>query len=406
MPKLPEGTEDSGLWQWNTGQTTKDISVTTDRSAVYRVTYTNQKGVKSEQVFTVAVEGDCMPSRTKQSIHANGEQIGDTTATVFYGDKLTLSASDVAGWWTEVCWDNGQKGNELTLQAVTTERTVRGYIVNQGGRKEMVSYRLKVKYIQPDMEVNGVVKENTSMIIAKTGDAIVLQPHVPAALGAVSYEWSNGSTESALDLGAIETSGIYTVKVSWEGHSETFTYEVFVKATDSSRIIPSGNYMLHHVATDTYLTNNGLQQAVTFTEGNASAPTANQIWFIEATNKRHSLQSLADSLSLGTIGKTIAGVLKSFYFEGAEGIDRYAMHANSGSSARYWTATDDGRLSISTTAALTDFPFELIPVNNLNGIKSLHLPTGTSHLYDLQGRSWKAPIHKGIYIRNGRKFVK
>ena len=102
---------------------------------------------------------------------------------------------------------------------------------------------------------------------------------------------------------------------------------------------------------------------------------------------KQQLKSLADSLSLGTIGKTIAGVLKSFYFEGAEGIDRYAMHANSGSSAHYWTATDDGRLSISTTAALTDFPFELIPVNNLDGIKSLHLPTGTSHLYDLQGRS-------------------
>ncbi len=405
MPQLPEGAEDTGSWQWSTGQTTKDISVTTDRSAVYRVTYTNQNGVKSEQVFTVAVEGDCMHSRTKQSIYANGELIGDTVVTVFYGDKLTLSASDAAGWWTEVCWDNGQKGNELTLQAVTTERTVRGYIVNQGGRKEMVSYRLKVKYIQPNIEVNGVVKENTSTIIAKSGDAIVLQPHVPVALGAVNYEWSNGSTASTLDLGAIETSGIYTVKVSWEGHSETFIYEIFVKATDSSRIIPTGNYMLHHVATDTYLTNNGLQQPVTFTEGNASAPTANQTWYIETTNKRHSLQSLSDSLSLGTIGKTVAAVLKSFYFEGAEGIDRYALHSSTGTSARYWTATDNGQLSISTTADLTDFPFELIPVNHLNGIKSLNTTTSTNNTYDVQGRRWKTSIHKGIYIRNGRKFV-
>jgi hypothetical protein len=44
-------------------------------------------------------------------------------------------------------------------------------------------------------------------------------------------------------------------------------------------------------------------------EGNASAPTANQTWYIETTNKRHSLQSLSDSLSLGTIGKTVAAVI-------------------------------------------------------------------------------------------------
>ena len=399
MPQLPEGTEDSGLWQWNTGQTTKDISVTTDRSAVYRVTYTNQKGVKSEQVFTVAVEGDCMPSRTKQSIHANGEQIGDTTATVFYGDKLTLSASDVAGWWTEVCWDNGQKGNELTLQAVTTERTVRGYIVNQGGRKEMVSYRLKVKYIQPDMEVNGTKMKNTSKLMATAGDVVILQPYVPTALGAVSYEWSNGSKEPILNLGAVENSGIYTVTISnGEGNSETISYEIFVKGTDTSRIVPTGNYMMRHVATDTYLTCNALQEFVTFTPGSKDAPTANQTWNISANGKRHMLTSLKDNLYLGTTGRAVSTALAMFYFEGPEGLDRYALHSGIGTSAHYWTVSDEGEINFNSSSKLDDFPYELIPVGMPEGIQDLHTTGDCKWTYDLQGRRVEKTAKKGIYI--------
>lgn len=33
MPQLPEGEEDTGNWKWNTGETTKDITITTGSSA-------------------------------------------------------------------------------------------------------------------------------------------------------------------------------------------------------------------------------------------------------------------------------------------------------------------------------------------------------------------------------------
>jgi hypothetical protein len=221
----------------------------------------------------------------------------------------------------------------------------------------------------------------------------------------VNYAWSNGSTDASLSLGNVSTSAILSVNISWEGHSETINYEVFVKGDDTSRIIPSGNYMIRHAATDTYLTCNGLQQPVTFTEGSVDSPQQNQLWYINSSSNRHSLQSLLDSLSLNILGNTSSTVLKPFYFEGAEGIDRYALHSGMGSSARYWSVTENGELSINTQSAVTDFPFELLPVDEASSISSLASSPVHIITYDLQGRIVKGPLKKGIYIQNGCKVV-
>ncbi|MBR2185103.1 MAG: alginate lyase family protein [Prevotella sp.] len=54
MPQLPESEENSGQWRWNTGETTQNITVTTNRSYVYRVTYTNNNGIESQLCFPIA----------------------------------------------------------------------------------------------------------------------------------------------------------------------------------------------------------------------------------------------------------------------------------------------------------------------------------------------------------------
>ncbi|MBR6033043.1 MAG: alginate lyase family protein [Bacteroidaceae bacterium] len=54
IPILPEGEEDTGLWQWNTGETTREITVETGWSYIYRVTYTNKNGIKSQLAFSIA----------------------------------------------------------------------------------------------------------------------------------------------------------------------------------------------------------------------------------------------------------------------------------------------------------------------------------------------------------------
>ena len=54
MPQLPADEEDTGQWKWNTGETTREITVTTDWSYVYRVTYTNSRGIESQLAFFIA----------------------------------------------------------------------------------------------------------------------------------------------------------------------------------------------------------------------------------------------------------------------------------------------------------------------------------------------------------------
>lgn len=73
-PQLPDGHEDTGQWQWNTGQTTRQISIAPTKSYVYRATYTNSHGIKSEISFSIAVSAP-------QSITAAA---ADTAAPTYY----------------------------------------------------------------------------------------------------------------------------------------------------------------------------------------------------------------------------------------------------------------------------------------------------------------------------------
>ena len=174
MPLLPAGESDTGLWSWNTGETTPTITVSTDRSAVYRATYTNANGVESEQMFSIAVEGDCTPSPLVQAIYVNGVLAGDSTATVNEGDKLLLTLGDAAGWYTSVAWDNGVRGSEASYGRIATSRTIEAYVVSQGGRKEAARFHIKVKPGEGDTQGIDEPQANHSEGAAEYGRKTVI----------------------------------------------------------------------------------------------------------------------------------------------------------------------------------------------------------------------------------------
>jgi hypothetical protein len=144
-PKLPEGEEDTGLWQWNTGATTRNITITADRSYMYRVTYTNRHGVKSEQLFSIAVQGDCeeTPGVTPYIIINGNTEADETTVSADYGSKVTLGISGTRGFDTFL-WDDGSTGSSVT-KTVVRDRDIQLVYQNQGGRKTLVTFRLKCK---------------------------------------------------------------------------------------------------------------------------------------------------------------------------------------------------------------------------------------------------------------------
>jgi len=411
MPQLPDGEEDTGKWQWNTGETTKDISVSSDRSFIYRATYTNKNGIQSEQAFTIAVEGDCVPSNATFSIYDGDKWLGDTVATVFYGSQVTLNAGDVAGWNPQVIWNNGQRGHQISSGPIANDRTIQAIVTSQGGRRQLINYHISVRYLQPRVILNGVELSDTTRLIVKSGDKVVLQPYVPNAITGVTYQWSDGSTAATLDLGAIESSGIYTVSININGKTETVVYEVFVKGSETALPITPGYYMLYHINSNRYLTGNGYQQAVTFEHGDSLSPQRNQIWKIERNNaNKHSLTSLADSLALSTMGTTITIAAKMFLFEGAKGINRYAMRSTIGATTEYWTVDSNGNLSVGNYSTLTDYPFLLIPISETLGIEGIESSSdnhASSPVYDLSGKQVKGNQlpRNGIFIQKGKKFV-
>ena len=143
IPTLPEGEEDSGKWIWNTGETTQNITIKIDKSFAYRVTYTNINGIKSELLFSLAVQGDCLPTKGIQSIYKNETYIGSEEVEVEFGSslKLELSVDDIFG---NILWSTGDSEFTTIIPTLTSSRKVFAVFTSQCGRQNIFTFQLNV----------------------------------------------------------------------------------------------------------------------------------------------------------------------------------------------------------------------------------------------------------------------
>ena len=98
--KLPDGETDTGKWQWEDGATGSQRQVTADHSGIYRVTYTNAKGVESTQMFSVAVRGEGMHGTLSATATYNSESFacGDTTEIKMAVGRTLSITTAFANW--------------------------------------------------------------------------------------------------------------------------------------------------------------------------------------------------------------------------------------------------------------------------------------------------------------------
>ena len=405
MPQLPEDEEDSGQWLWNTGETTRNITVATDRSYMYRVTYTNNHGVESHLCFSLAVSGDCEPTTLTPSI-----KIGDDThagvaeATVFYGSSVTLSVSDAGGWGT-YAWSNGKSGSSITLTNIKDDITVTATFANQGGGKSSQTFTIKVRRMCPEVTINGEVIRDLQTLVVNSGDDVVLGMFVPDALSRGTWEWSDGSTASTLPLGAVTTSGEYTVRYTYAGETTTYLYRVYISEGKSAyRTYDNGNYLIRHRYTDTYLTSPGEKEAMATlapltAESSIEEADLSQVWFLELQSGRYSFVNLKDSLQLNKEGVMKSRTTRSFRFKGAAGTSYLSIQNTSTSGKICWTVTDDGVIDYAGAESPVDYPFELIPYKgNSQGISNMASTPAHVEYYTLSGLRTESPA-SGIYIR-------
>lgn len=377
MPQLPEGVVDTGKWNWNTGETTKDITVTTDKSFIYRAIYTNENGIKSEQMFSIAVNADCTPTTVSSSIYSNDIWVGTTEATVPCGSNVTLNVAGASGWG-DGKWSTGQTGTSITLSSLISDKEIKGQFINQGGLAQTITFRIHVKGLQPCALLNNRLVTDTLSLTANSNDALVLYAKVPSTIVNAKYEWSNGCTSKYLDLGEGLESGDYTLRVTGEGFDESMTFHVLV--IDEKFVnLSAGNYAIHDWENDTYLT---YEEGMTMPKfkslkGEIDKYDNTQVWKVEpkvssAYVKYNFISLVGGSTPYLNATKMQAKAYQPFYIRGLIGSNHVAIRTLK--KEEYWKVNEQGELNTKGQSGLSVFPFEFIPVKEgqiTNGIQDV-----------------------------------
>lgn len=406
LPQLRDGSEDSGQWQWNTGETTRNLTVTANESYVYRVCYTNKHGVKSYLCFSIAVQGDCEPTPVEVSATYNGVTATDSI-TIFYDDAITLKAASKDGFGS-FAWSTGATSSNITVKNLRRDTLFTVAFKNQGGAISYDTIRVHLKYFRPQMAVNGKVKVDTVQCLCQPGDKVAFAPYVPSTFKDIRFQWSSGSTERSVTYNDIQTTIVDTLVYTLFGKSYTVCYVAYLSDTLDSAI-PEGYYLIRDRFHDTYLTNNtveGLPYAnATFTAKKEGDALQQQAWKVTNENVDgpcYDLQNLADQRYLALTMRMTASTRTPYYFRKATGTQWYHLRNK---RPCYFTINDDGTVDHTTYYVPTNFPVELIPYTLPAGIHDIHADKASDDKrYNIQGQCVGAD-YKGLIIHNGKKYI-
>lgn len=406
LPQLRDGSEDTGQWQWNTGETTRNLTVTANESYVYRVCYTNKHGVKSYLCFSIAVQGDCEPTPVEVSATYNGVTATDSI-TIFYDDAITLKAASKDGFGS-FAWSTGATSSNITVKNLRKDTLFTVAFKNQGGAISYDTIRVHLKYFRPQMAVNGKVKVDTVQCLCQPGDKVAFAPYVPSTFKGIRFQWSSGSTERSVTYNDIQTTIVDTLVYTLFGKSYTVCYVAYLSDTLDSAI-PEGYYLIRDRFHDTYLTNNtveGLPYAnATFTAKKEGDALQQQAWKVTNENVDgpcYDLQNLADQRYLALSMRMTASTRTPYYFRKATGTQWYHLRNK---RPCYFTINDDGTVDHTTYYVPTNFPVELIPYTLPAGIHDIHADkVSDDKRYNIQGQRVGVD-YKGLIIHNGKKYI-
>lgn len=220
QPVLPEGITDTGQWQWETGETTREITVKADRSYIYRVTYTAANGQQSHQAFAIAVSGDADPDVMTNEITVDGNIERITEKTVLSGTSVILYAGATTGWTDDYLWDNGVKNSVVVIPAITSSRSYTCQYANQSGAVSESRFQLNVV---PAMQfINGTQTSEAQML---AGSKATLTLTVPIYASSADITWPDGSHGDTYIVENLQEDT--DVTATYEG--ETYTYHIAIK---------------------------------------------------------------------------------------------------------------------------------------------------------------------------------
>lgn len=404
-PTLPDTVADTGQWRWETGETTRELTITATESRLYRVHYTNAYGRESEQCYSIAVLGDCMATTLRPTIDSDGQHTDGLTATVTYGSDATLALNPLGGWG-DYEWADGEKSSTLTLHALTHDRQVSGCYINHGGRRCTVTFTLHVSPFIPSAEVNAQPTAVEEEICVNEGDDVALKAVVADALAGGTYRWDTGETTSEIDLPNRTQSETHIVEYRLGTTTYTYTFTLLVRPA-TPQFLPEGYYKVRHRASDRYLTAEGRSATATFDSLNAADAT-HQTWYVyhkSATQPLYSMRLMADSTFLSIQGKMVAsGVARPHRLVLAAGTQLATWLITTSGTDSYVAPAADGQIDMKAGTDFTGYTFELIPI----AVTAISAPAATAYTgerYNLAGQRVATPRRGQVVITDGKKIM-
>ena len=420
IPQLPEGAEDSGQWRWSTGETTRQLTVKADRSYVYRVTYTAPNGRQSQQAFAIAVSGDAPADPMTTSVAIDGADAeGDGEVTVLSGSSVTLTAGATTGWTNDYLWDNGQKTSAITIPVLTSSRTYTCQYANQSGAVSEAAFRLNVV---PAMQlINGATTDTATLL---PGSKATLQLAIPAQADASTITWGDGTTGAT-----------HTVSVAEADMEVTATYQG-TPYHFHLRPMGGGQYPIDAtslIVNPDFSTIDGTGWTMTGSWGNQRYNGAVEVWHSTNFHFTQTVGGLPDGLytltcqmangegrNTGYLYATSGGnTAKAVVSQSCAGSNFDAQRDRMAANAGYGRLTVDidvtgGTLTFGIrepSAGTTWLVWDHFTLTYKGAVGTAVSEVAAdkpadAHYYDLQGRRLSAAPQKGIYIFNGKKYVK
>lgn len=208
---LRDGEEAGGKWAWDDDDacTSGVREVVLDTTRIYRVRYTNARGVVSTQMFALHVEGDGRVVACEPYCKIEGVVSNDTAVYVKKNGKLSIGLSHSGASVREWIWErstNGERWNKMShrsgiieIPSVSSGAYYRVTLVHKSGARHTQVFRVEVSEIDPYILYDGERKEvdGTALALPKGSSfSLYAEPNSILSKSANStriYKWVVGN---------------------------------------------------------------------------------------------------------------------------------------------------------------------------------------------------------------------
>lgn len=370
---LPDTVENTGIWEWEDGATGQNRTITADKSGLWRVTYTNSRGVKSTQMFCISVWGEGIRASFRPVITYDNTTINDSIVYAVSGKSVTLG-QNYANWnyIDNIKWYN-EAGkliattSDYTFTQGTKDAKYRCVLTNQSGVELTLNYVVKNSVMTPLLKVDGVEQESTSVIIPAGADVVMRGDVTSIRYRGGEFSWDSGETTDSLKFENIQHSVERTL--SWEKMVGTTkfdaTFKFKVQVYNSNRALADGLYYFIDKATGRYFNSTTLK----FEDFDEEAPAENYQWHLtwEERAGRYKIMNADDTKFLDFNGTfNTPGYIyrnSTYTIWMLTGTDDCFIRNSETKGGYYWTVNNDQLVCNMQTEMPRDFLFQLRPVN-------------------------------------------